>query len=220
MPADAREQIRKLPSGKWQLRYLDREGVRRSGGAFPSKSAARAHFNDEIKPELEGRPVARRDLTLQDLVDVFLERHESVATARTVKTVRGRMKAPLETFGRTPLSELERMTDEIAGFAAKLPERYRYSVVSAFRQTCEAGVRYGYMTRNPAKLAGKNPQPPPRSVRVYTVDELKAITAELGTLEAAAVTFAAATGLETVRVGACRAQRRRQGPQGTPGPRH
>ena len=29
-----------LPSGKWQMRYYDREGVRRSGGVFPSKSAA------------------------------------------------------------------------------------------------------------------------------------------------------------------------------------
>jgi integrase len=87
------------------------------------------------------------------------------------------------------------MTDEVAGFASQLPERYRYAVVSALRQTCEAGVRYGYMTRNPAKLAGKNPQPAPRGVRVFTVDELKAITDELSPKNAAAVEFAAATGL-------------------------
>jgi hypothetical protein len=61
-----------------------------------------------------------------------------------------------------PLVELERITDELTGFAAGLPERYRYSVMSALRQACEAGVRYGYMTRNPAKLAGANPQPKPR----------------------------------------------------------
>ena len=67
--------------------------------------------------------------------------------------------------------------------------------MSAFRQTCEAGVRYGYMTRNPAKLAGKNPQPRPRAVRVYTADELEAICEELDTRGAAAITFAAATGL-------------------------
>ena len=79
------------------------------------------------------------------------------------------------------------MTDEIAGFASPLPERYRYAVVSALRQTCEAGVRYGYMTRNPAKLSGKNPQPPPRGVRVFTAAEMKAITAELAATGAAAV---------------------------------
>ena len=59
-----------------------------------------------------------------------------------------------------------------AGFAATLPERFRYSVMGAFRQTCEAGVRYGYMARNPAKLAGSNPMPAPSAVRVYTPKEL------------------------------------------------
>ena len=43
------------------------------------------------------------------------------------------------------------------------------------------------MTRNPAKLAGKNPQPASRGVRVYTVAELETIGAELGTVPAAAV---------------------------------
>lgn len=195
MPAEARAHVRKLESGRWQLRYPDREGVRRSGGAHLSKTAAWNHYKDVIEPELDGTPAARRDLTLQELVDVFLERHETVASKRTVRTLEGRLVRPLQEFGDTPLANLERMTDEIAGFAAKLPERYRYSVVSALRQTCEAGVRYGYLTRNPAKLAGKNPQPPPRGVRVYTADELKRITGELGQREASAVRFAAATGL-------------------------
>lgn len=72
---------------------------------------------------------------------------------------------------------------------------YRNSVVSALRQALEAGVRYGYLTQNPAKVACKNPQPKPRTIRVYTADELGRITAELGAREAAAVRFAAATGL-------------------------
>jgi integrase len=63
------------------------------------------------------------------------------------------------------------------------------------RQALEAGIRYGYLTRNPARLAGPNPMPSPREIRVYTADELKAVVAELGPLEAAAVKFAAATGL-------------------------
>ena len=70
MPADPKEQIRQLPSGKYQLRYLDRDGKRRSGGVWPSKSAARAHYRDVIEPGLNGKPVARRDLTYSDLVDV------------------------------------------------------------------------------------------------------------------------------------------------------
>ena len=54
--------------------------------------------------------------------------------------------------------------------ATRSPPRRVYACqpVSALRQTLEAGVRYGYLTRNPAKLAGKNPQPKPRSIRVFT----------------------------------------------------
>ena len=87
------------------------------------------------------------------------------------------------------------MADEIAGYAVTISERLRYPLMAAFRQALEAGIRYGYLTRNPAKLAGPNPMPAPREIRIYTPDELKAIADELGTLEAAAVTFAAATGL-------------------------
>ena len=87
------------------------------------------------------------------------------------------------------------MSDEIAGYAVTISERLRYPLMAAFRQALEAGIRYGYLTRNPAKLAGPNPMPSPREIRVYAPDELKAIVEELGPLEAAAVRFAAATGL-------------------------
>jgi integrase len=51
------------------------------------------------------------------------------------------------------------------------------------------------MARNPAKLAGPNPMPPPRDIRIYTADEINAIVAELGVVEGAAIRFAAATGM-------------------------
>jgi integrase len=195
MPAEARGHVRKLPSGKWQLRYYDRDGRHRSGGAFSTKSEAWGHYRDVIEPELRGRVGARRDVTLTELVDTFLERHGKVVNPRTIRTLRERLKRPLDDYGDTPLVELENMTDELAALAASLPDRYRYSVMSALRQACEAGVRYGYMTRNPAKLAGANPMPAPRAVRVYTPKELEKIAKELEKRGAAAVTFAAATGL-------------------------
>ena len=195
MPAEARGHVRKLSSGKWQLRYYDKAGRRRSGGAFQSKSAALAHYRDVIEPELNGRAPVRRDVRLQELAETFLERHGAIAKPATIATLRARLVRPLDMFGDTLVTDLERMTDELAGFAAKLPERFRYSVMSALRQTCEAGVRYGYMTTNPAKLAGPNPQPKPRAVRAFTKKELDAIARELDSRGAAAMRFAAATGL-------------------------
>jgi integrase len=194
MPAEARGHVRKLPSGKWQLRYYAKGG-HRSGGAFTSKTEALNHYRDVIEPELLRRPAARRDLTLSELVDVFLERHGKVAKPATIQTLRWRLRRPVHDYGTTKLADLEHMTDELAGFASRLPERFHYSVMSALRQACEAGVRYGYMTRNPAKLAGSNPMPAPRAVRVYTPKELTKITNELDHRGAAAITLAAATGL-------------------------
>ena len=147
-----------------------------------------------VEPELHGR-VVKRDITLAELVDTFLERHGKAAKPATIETLRWRLKRPLDDYGTTRLADLEHMTDEIAAFAASLPDRFRYSVMSALRQALAAGVRYGYITTNPAKLAGANPMPTPRAVRVYTPKELDKITHELDRRGSAAITFAAATGL-------------------------
>lgn len=157
-------------------------------------SEAWSHYRDVVEPELSGRVGVRRDVTLTELVDTFFERHGKVAKPATIKTLRWRMKRPLDEYGDTLLTDLEHMTDDLAGFAARQPERFRHAVMSALRQTCEAGVRYGYMTRNPAKLAGPNPQTPPRGVRVFTPKEIDRIAKELDTRGAAAIRFAAATG--------------------------
>ena len=56
MPAVQRGHARRLPSGKWQLRYYDEDGERRTGGSFPSKSAALAHYRDVDRAALRGEP--------------------------------------------------------------------------------------------------------------------------------------------------------------------
>ena len=106
MPAEARGHVRKLPSGKWQLRYYDAKGGHRSGGAFSTKSEAWAQYRDVVEPELRGRSVARRDLTFSELVAVFLERHAIVAKPRTITELRWRLKQSEEKFGEIPLAEL------------------------------------------------------------------------------------------------------------------
>jgi integrase len=142
---------------------------------------------------------------------------------RTIKTLRERLRHQRElddgedcrcatcTFGDVPLRDIERMSGELAGWHAKLPERWRHDVMQALRQTLEAAVRWGHMQRNPAKLAGRNPQPPPRPVRAYTYAELDALAAELSAMYRPLPAFAAATGLgpeEWQAVERCDADRR------------
>ena len=167
------EQITRTPAGRWQLRYYDRKGARHSAGVTARRPRPARTTDDVIEPAINGGPSARRDLTFSDLVEVFLERHAIVAKPRTIVELRWRLKQSEAKFGTVPLAELEGMADEIAGCAVTISERTRYPLMAAFRQALEAGVRYGYLTRNPAKLAGPNPMPTPREIRVYTPDELR-----------------------------------------------
>ena len=195
MPATQRGQAYRIGPNRWGLRYYDAAGVRRRKSTFPSKSAALAHFRDVIEPQLRGEVAQLPELTLSEFVPVYLERHGSAVRAKTVQTLRERLGYAERAFGSVPLRELERMSDELAAWQAQLPERSRYGIVQALRQTLGAACRWGHMGANPALLAGRNRQPPPRTIRAYSRDELDAIAAELHPAYAPLPMFAAATGL-------------------------
>lgn len=195
MPATQTGQTYRLGPNRWGLRYYDRDGQRRRKSPFPSKSAALAHYREHIEPVLRGEPAPMPDLTLSGLVAVYLERHATSVRPRTIVTLRERLAHAERAFGAVPLRDLERMSGEIATWQARLPERSSYGIVQALRQTLGAAVRWDYMTRNPAALAGRNRQPTPRTVRVYSRIELDAIGAELAPVYAPLPLFAAATGL-------------------------
>jgi integrase len=183
------------PSEVRCLRYYDAAGKRRRKSPFPSKSAALAHYRDVVEPQLRGDPVALPQLTLAEFVPIYLERHSASVRPRTIVTLRERLPHATRAFGAVPLRDLERMSGELAGWQAKLPERSRYGIVQALRQALEGAVRWGYISRNPARLAGRNRQPPPRSIRAFARAELEAIAAELSPAYAPLPIFAAATGL-------------------------
>ena len=194
MPARQRgEWIKRRNGGS--LRYRDENGVRRIRGNFKSRTQAFEWFEKVERPRQLGLAPAVAELTLAELAELFLDRHAAVRSARTVRTLRERLKRPLAAYGDVPLRELERMSGDLADFAARLPSGYRYSVMSALRQVLTAGVRWGYLDANPAVAAGPNPMPPARTVRAFTPDELDALAAEVSDHVAALIRFDAATGL-------------------------
>jgi integrase len=128
-------------------------------------------------------------------VRFYLDRHAQLRSAATIRTLRHRLKSPFDTYGDMTLRELEGMGGDLADVRATLPPRFAHDVMRALRQTLAAGVRYGYLTSNPAVAAGDNPAPRPRAVRAYTLAELDALEAELGATYGPIVPLAAATGL-------------------------
>ncbi len=205
MPAEQRGHVRRLESGRYQLRFYE-GGRRRSGGVHASKSAAYQHYRNVIEPMLRGEPAAPPMLTLAELADVYLARHGQIRSEQTCKTIRHRLARPLAAYGSLTLRELEGMGGDLADFRASLPPRYAHEVMRALRQTFAAAVRYGYMRSNPAVAAGANPPPPQRPPRAYSLAELAALEAELGPAYGPFVPLVAATGLRPLE--AARLERR------------
>lgn len=185
-----------LVDGTWGVQYRLPDGSRRKRSGFKNKTAARRWHADNVLPAANGRrPVDARELTLRELTDRYIRRHEAIRSPRTIATLRERMRRPLDEYGDVALAEFERMSDELADWRATLPPRYAHKVMGALRQVLAAGVRWRLLERNPAADAGENPEPAPRGVRAYTLAELAAIETELSTAYRPLVPFAAATGL-------------------------
>jgi integrase len=195
MPAVQRGQAYRLGARRWGLRYRDKAGKRQRVSPFPTKSAALDHFRDVIEPQLLGTSAPLPDLTLAEFIDLYLERHAAVVRGGTIRVLRERLGYATRAYGTERLSALESMSGELADWRKTLPERSRYGIVSALRQALAAGVRWKYLGENPAKAAGKNPQPSPRPVRPYSLAELDAIAVELSPQYEPLPDFAAATGL-------------------------
>lgn len=195
MPPTQRGQAYQLGPKRWGVRYYDAAGKRRRQSPFPSRSAALAHYRNVIEPQLRGEPVRMPELTFAEFVPLFLERHGASVRKRTIDALRWRLTQAEEAFGPIPLRDLQRMSAEIASWQATLSERSRYAIVAALRQALGAAVRWGYISENPAKQAGRNPQPPPRPVRPFTTAEIEAISVEMAPRYRPLPIFAAATGL-------------------------
>ena len=142
MPAEQRGEPYRLAKGRWGLRYRDRDGVRkRTKEKFPSKTAAYRHYRDVVEPMLRGE-TPRREHTLAELVELYLDRHAATVRRRTIAELRKRLRYAASAFGDVPLRDLERMGGEIAAWRTQLPERSRYGVTQALRQTLEDTIQW------------------------------------------------------------------------------
>lgn len=193
MPAEAQGSPYATRRG-YGIRWLE-QGHRRYRSGFQTKREARQWFEDEIRPRLRGRRRATSTMTLREFGASWLAAHAADVEPSTITSLRCRLAHALRTFGDVPLADLERQALEIAAWRASLPEGLRYPASRALRQALEAAIRWELMSENPAKKAGKNPQPKAREVVPLTVAELDLVAGELGSRDAALVRFAAETGL-------------------------
>ena len=81
-----------LADGTWGVQYRLPDGTRKRRSGFPNKTAARKWHADNVLPTVNGRrPADASELTLAELVDRYLDRHEKVRSPRTIATLRERL---------------------------------------------------------------------------------------------------------------------------------
>jgi integrase len=197
MPSVQRGQVVRRPSGSWAARFYDETGTRRQQGGFQTRSDALAWLGrkvEEVAALRRGDPSAlrrRQMLTLQALVDEYLETY--TGEANTKRTLTARLRYATRTFGDVPLDRLD--VAQIARWRSTLPERSACGITKAFRQVLGYAVRVGLLADNVAKRV-PNPEPKRREVPAFaSVKELEALAAELPRETAAIPLFAGLTGL-------------------------
>ncbi len=144
---------------------------------------------------MRGETPTAAPVTLTEHVERYLDAHSVGRDPKTIDVLRFRLAYATRVFGDLRLDELERRVAEVAAWTRTLPEGSRYGIVQAFRQTLEAAVRWGQMGSNPAKLAGRNPQPKREEVEHFEPQEVERLSEELGPVYGPLVVVAAYTGL-------------------------
>ena len=72
----------KRTAGGWAIRWRDARGIRRQRGGFRTKGEAKDVLDDELRKARLG-PLYRPDVTLQQLVDAFLEQYQGAPASKS-----------------------------------------------------------------------------------------------------------------------------------------
>jgi integrase len=173
----------------YRLRLDGRDSPRVQRGGFPSRHAAQAALDRELR-----RMQARRRgaTTLSELVDEYLDQHQ--AQPETTAKLRWLLAKATARFGTRRLGDLT--AREIAAWRMTIPEGHRFEATQALRQVLARAVLWQLIDTNPAKLGVVNPVPVRREMRPFeSWAEIDAVATAIGPGYGPLVRFAAATGM-------------------------
>jgi len=175
MPSSQRGQVFRRPGRSWAYRYYDADGQRHEIAGWKTRREASLALDHALDGVRLG-PLARRDLTLQELVDEYLGQH--IAEKNTIRTLKARVKYATAAFGDVHVDRLH--VPELAAWRKRLPAGSAWHIVKALRQVLNYAVACGYIDTNPAKKI-KNPEPKRAEVQTFTSwAEVEAVSGELG----------------------------------------
>jgi integrase len=201
MPARQRGVIVKRGPGSWQVKWYDENGVRRSQGGFATKSEAGDWLDrklDEVQALRRGDrvPVSHRPRTIDELLDLFLEKHGRTVDPATLRTNTARLRRAREAFGDRHPDSLNRL--ELEDWRSGQSAGVQHYNFRAFRQAL-AWARARGLTDRDATAGISNPKPKRHERRPIipfeSWEEVEAVAEELDPRYAAIPIFAVGTGL-------------------------
>jgi integrase len=197
MPASQRGSVVKR-GDRWQARWYDETGTRRSQGGFATKSEARAWVDEKAK---EVAALRRGDLpnpgtlpTVADLLDAFLASHE--VDPATIDKLKYELAHARRAFGDRRIDDLKPL--ELSAWRATLPARSRHQPFGAFKQVLEQAVDLGLLAANPCgRIKNRRVRlDEDREIRPFVSwDEVDAIAEELAPMYRAIPAVLVGTGL-------------------------
>ncbi len=182
-------------------RYYDEQGARRYQGGFETHTAAAAWLRTKVDEVLALRrgdliPTRDRPPTVDNLLDVFLEKHGRTLDPLTKRKMIAQFRKARAEFGDRHPDSLRRI--ELEDWRESLPPGSRHGVFRVFRQAITWGLERGLVDRN-ATAGIRNPKRNRHERREVTPfeswEEVAAVSAELDPRYRAIPLFAVGTGL-------------------------
>ncbi|WP_239376297.1 site-specific integrase [Frankia sp. Cj5] len=173
--------VRKLPSGRWQVRYPGLDGLRRAApGTFATKADADAHLAEIRTDMARGRWIDpdRSKVRFEDFAARW-QRERTDLRPRTVELYARLLRRQINPYlGSRPLSSIT--TDVVRTWHAELTTVHQEGVSTTakayrlLRVILATAVVDGLMPRNPCQIRGAGVERP-RERTTATVDQVYAL---------------------------------------------
>jgi integrase len=193
MPAEQRGSIYETKTG-FGIRWLE-GGKRRHQSGFKSRTEARNHFRDEVRPRLVAATSVSPRITLEAFVDLYTQSRVRDIEGSTLAVLRSNLRSVCKVFGDVELRHLERKAPELAAWRTTLTKGSLVAQTRALTQCLDTAVDWGVIAKNPLRRLARMTTTKRAEIIPYTRDEIDRMCVEIGPHYAPMIRFAAATGM-------------------------
>lgn len=182
--------FRKLPSGKWQVRYTDPDGIQRSLGTYLTKQsgqeALRRVLSDidkgvwELSRDSNRALIDGKTLTLAEVAERYRKlgtRGGNPLSPRTLAEYEGYIRRDLARFANSPIRSIR--AEQIDDWWIELGEKgtlsLRQKVYSHLKSLTRFALRKGWIAKDPCDIPGGTQAPSVKNPIIPTRQEAEMI---------------------------------------------